>query len=50
VVPGLIILCVVPVVWQLGRISHHRPGRLKLITAMIVALAAVSLAVTLLHL
>jgi uncharacterized membrane protein YidH (DUF202 family) len=50
VVPGLIILCVVPVVWQLGRISHHRPGRLKLITVMIVGLAAVSLAVALLHL
>ena len=49
VVPGLIILCVVPVVWQLGRISHHTPGRLKLITVMIVGLAAVSLAVALLH-
>jgi uncharacterized membrane protein YidH (DUF202 family) len=49
VVPGLIILSVVPVVWQLGRISHHRPGRLKLITVMIVGLAAVSLAVALLH-
>jgi uncharacterized membrane protein YidH (DUF202 family) len=50
VVPGLIVLCVVPVVWQLGRISHHRPGRLKLITVMIVGLAAVSLAAALLHL
>jgi uncharacterized membrane protein YidH (DUF202 family) len=50
VVPGLIILCVVPVVWHLGRIAHHRPGRLKLVTAMIVVLAAVSLALALLHL
>jgi hypothetical protein len=38
------------VVWQLGRISHHLPGRLRLVTAMIVALAAVALALTLLQL
>jgi uncharacterized membrane protein YidH (DUF202 family) len=50
VVPGLILLCVVPVIWQLGRISHHLPGRLMLVTAMIVALAAVALAITLLQL
>jgi uncharacterized membrane protein YidH (DUF202 family) len=50
VVPGLILLCLVPVVWQLGRISHHLPGRLKLVTVLIVALAAVALALTLLPL
>ena len=50
VVPGLILLSVVPVVWQLGRISHHLPGRLKLVTALIVALAVVALALTLLQL
>jgi uncharacterized membrane protein YidH (DUF202 family) len=50
VVPGLILLCVVPVVWQLGRASNHRPGRLKLVTALIVALAAVALMLTLLQL
>jgi uncharacterized membrane protein YidH (DUF202 family) len=50
VAPGLILLCVVPVVWQLGRISHHLPGRLRLVTAMIVALAAVALTLTLLEL
>lgn len=50
VVPGLILLCAAPVVWQLGRISHHLPGRLKLVTVLIVALAAVALALTLLQL
>jgi uncharacterized membrane protein YidH (DUF202 family) len=50
VAAGLILLCVVPVVWQLGRISHHLPGRLKLVTVLIVALAAVALVLTLLQL
>jgi uncharacterized membrane protein YidH (DUF202 family) len=50
VVSGLILLCLVPVVWHLGRISHHLPGRLKLVTALIVALAAVALSLTLLQL
>jgi uncharacterized membrane protein YidH (DUF202 family) len=45
IVPGLIILAAVPVVWQLGRLSHHLPGRLRLVTVAIVAIAAVSLAV-----
>jgi uncharacterized membrane protein YidH (DUF202 family) len=47
--PGLIILAAVPVVWQLGRLAHHLPGRLRLVTATIVAIAAVSLAVALTH-
>src|SRR5579862_3763789 len=44
-VPGLIILAAAPVVWQLGRLAHHRPGRLRLVTITIVVVALVSLAV-----
>jgi uncharacterized membrane protein YidH (DUF202 family) len=48
VVPGLIILCAVPVTWQLGRLAHHLPGRLELVTVtiVVVALAALTVAVT----
>lgn len=44
-IPGLIILAAAPVVWQLGRLAHRVPGRLKLVTATIVAVALVALAV-----
>jgi uncharacterized membrane protein YidH (DUF202 family) len=44
-VPGLIILAAVPVIWRLGRLAHHPPGRLRLVTATIVAIAVVCLAV-----
>jgi uncharacterized membrane protein YidH (DUF202 family) len=49
VVAGLIVLATVPVIWELGRLAHHRPGRLRLVTATIVAVALVSLAVALIH-
>ncbi len=49
VVPGLIILCLVPAVWQLGRLPHHLPGRLKLVTATIVSVALVALVVAVTH-
>jgi uncharacterized membrane protein YidH (DUF202 family) len=45
--PGLALMCAVPVIWELGRMDHHRPGRLKLLTATIVAVSAVALAVAL---
>jgi uncharacterized membrane protein YidH (DUF202 family) len=47
-IPGLVIMCAVPVVWRLGRLDHHRPGRLQLVTAtiVIVALAALIIALT----
>ena len=45
VLPGLIILATVPVIWQLGRLAHHSPGRLRLVTATIVAIAVVCLAI-----
>jgi uncharacterized membrane protein YidH (DUF202 family) len=48
-VPGLIILAAAPVVWQLGRLAHHLPGRLKLVTVTIVAVAVVALAVAVTH-
>jgi uncharacterized membrane protein YidH (DUF202 family) len=49
IVPGLIILAAVPVIWQLGRLAHHLPGRLRLVTVTIVAIAAVSLTVAITH-
>jgi uncharacterized membrane protein YidH (DUF202 family) len=49
VVPGLVILCIVPVVWQLGRLPRHLPGRLKLVTATIVTVSLVALVVALTH-
>ncbi len=45
IVPGLIILATAPVIWHLGRMSHQLPGRLKLVTATIVAVALVALLV-----
>ncbi len=44
IVAGLIVMATVPVIWELGRLAHHRPGRLRLVTATIVAVAAVALA------
>ena len=44
-IPGLLILAAVPVIWQLGRLARHRPGRLELVTATIVAVAVVALVV-----
>ncbi len=49
IIPGLVILAAVPVIWQLGRLAHHLPGRLRLVTVTIVAIAAVALAVALTH-
>lgn len=46
VIPGLILLATAPVVWELGRLAYHRPGRLKLVTATIVAVALVALVVS----
>ncbi len=49
VVPGLIILATSLVIWRLGRLAYRHPARLKLVTAAIVAVAAVALAVALAH-
>ena len=48
-IPGLLIMAIAPAVWELGRLAHHRPGRLRLVTATIVAVAIVALAVTLIR-
>jgi uncharacterized membrane protein YidH (DUF202 family) len=48
-IPGLLILAAASVIWQLGRLAHHRPGRLKLVTVTIVAVAVVALVVALTH-
>ena len=48
-IPGLLIMAAAPVIWQLGRLDHHLPGRLRLVTATIVAVAIAALAVTLIH-
>jgi uncharacterized membrane protein YidH (DUF202 family) len=49
VVVGLIIMAVAPVVWRIGRLAYHSPGRLRLVTATIVAIAVVALAVAVTH-
>jgi uncharacterized membrane protein YidH (DUF202 family) len=46
VVPGLILLAVALVIWQLGRLPHHRPRQLRLVTATIVAVSLVALLVS----
>ena len=47
VAPGLIILATALVIWWVGRLDYHRPGRLKLVTATVVAVALVALVVAL---
>ena len=49
VVPGLILLVLVPVIYVLGRQAYTRPGKLKLVTATIVAVALVALVVAVTH-
>jgi uncharacterized membrane protein YidH (DUF202 family) len=45
VIPGLILLCLVPVIWAVGRRAYRRPDHLKFVTATIVAVCVVALAV-----
>ena len=49
VIAGLLILATVPVIWWLGRLTHHFRGRIRLVTATIVAVALVSLVVAVTH-
>jgi uncharacterized membrane protein YidH (DUF202 family) len=48
VIAGLLILAAAPVIWRLGRLNHHLPGRIRLVTAtiMVVSLVALAVAVT----
>jgi uncharacterized membrane protein YidH (DUF202 family) len=45
VVAGLLILSAALVIWRVGRLDYHLPGRLKLVTATIVAVAVVALVI-----
>jgi len=45
VAAGLAVMATVPVIWEAGRLADHHPGRLRLVTVTIVAVALVSLAV-----
>jgi uncharacterized membrane protein YidH (DUF202 family) len=47
VLPGLAIMVLAVVVWRLGQLPHRLPGRLKLVTATIVAVALAALVITL---
>jgi uncharacterized membrane protein YidH (DUF202 family) len=47
VVPGLILLAVVPAIYVLGRLAYRRTEKLKLVTGTIVAVAVVALVVAL---
>lgn len=49
VIAGLLIIATAPVIWRLGRLAHYRPGRLRLVTGTIVAVAIVALVVALTH-
>jgi uncharacterized membrane protein YidH (DUF202 family) len=44
-VPGLVLMCAAPAIWQLGRLPHHRSGRLKVVTVTIVVVSVMALAV-----
>jgi len=48
-IAGLLILATAPVIWRLGRLDHHLPGRIRLITATIVVVSLVALAVAVTH-
>jgi uncharacterized membrane protein YidH (DUF202 family) len=49
VIAGLLIIAAAPVVWRLGRLAYDRPGRLRLVTATIVAVSVVALVVAVTH-
>jgi hypothetical protein len=37
------------VIWRVGHLDYHRPGRLRLVTATIVAVSLVALVVAVTH-
>ncbi len=49
VIPGLLILCAAPVIWQLGYLTRRSANRFKFITATILAVALVALIVAFTH-
>ena len=46
VLAGLILLAMAPAIYLVGRLAYGRPGKLKLVTATIVAVALVALVVS----
>jgi uncharacterized membrane protein YidH (DUF202 family) len=49
VIAGLLIMAAALVIWRLGRLAHHLPGRLRLVTVAIVAVSVVALVVAVTH-
>jgi uncharacterized membrane protein YidH (DUF202 family) len=49
VIPGLILLAVVPAIWLLGRLAYRSREKHKLVTATIVGVALVALIVAFTH-
>jgi len=49
IIAGLLIIAAAPAIWRLGRLAHHLPGRLRLVTATIVAVSVVALVVAVTH-
>ena len=49
IIPGLILLALVPVIYVLGRQAYSGPGKFKLVTGTIVAVALVALIVAVTH-
>jgi uncharacterized membrane protein YidH (DUF202 family) len=42
-ITGLILLCLAPAIWELGRLANRRPVKFRVVTATIVAVSAVAL-------
>jgi uncharacterized membrane protein YidH (DUF202 family) len=49
IVAGLILLALAPVIYVLGRLAYSGPGKLKVVTGTIVAVALVALVVAFTH-
>ena len=49
VIAGLILLALAPVIYVLSRLAYSTPGKLKLVTVTIVAVALVALVVAVTH-
>ena len=49
IIAGLLILATAPVIWWIGRLAYHLPGRIRLVTATIVVVSLVALVVAVTH-
>jgi uncharacterized membrane protein YidH (DUF202 family) len=48
-IPGLILLCLAPAIWAVGRRAYQRPDRLRIVTGTIVAVSVAALVVAFTH-